>query len=650
MNPRTILFIHQAFPGQFKALARFLAAEGHRLYALAMNPTQAMPEVTLVKYAPVRRQLDEQAPAVLREMDARLIRAESVYQAMKALKQRGLKPDVIYAHPGWGEALFVKNVWPEARFAVYAEWYYNLHGQEVNCDPGMPQLTEEQELRLTLKNTSFLHALSACDAAIAPTEWQKSRYPLWAQEKISVIHEGLDIQELKAVRPRSLSIPNQGLKLRRGMPIVTYAARNLEPVRGFHYFMRALPAILNGNAEAHVIIMGRDAGVHTGYGAQNPQGTSWRKSMQAELGDAVDWKRVHFLGMLDRKLYLAMLKLSACHVYLTMPFICSWSFLEAAALGLPIVASDTAPVREFEHLKGLDFVGFTDVDGIARKVLAHLSHVDDTFFDANATALAALDVAQTLPAIRDVLLSHAPASDVGGALEDVVFDSPSCEEDNAAQDTTTNCNAERDKAFKEYIANTPVRKLQIGAGSNYLTGWFNTDIHVKDSIYYLDLKEKFPFPQNIFDYIYSEHNFEHFTIDEGYFILKECLRVLKSGGKIRIETPGLNKFIEYYHTDSALNNKYTKWEFDTFLKKKTSIDICTKGLVINNFFRDWGHKVIYDFETLQQLLDYAGFIDISGVAISKSLHPDLCNIEQHLMHMPDNFNSIETIVVEATKP
>ena len=194
------------------------------------------------------------------------------------------------------------------------------------------------------------------------------------------------------------------------------------------YFMRALPAILNGNKEAHAIVMGRDAGVAAvGYGAMSPTGTSWRKTLEAELGDAVDWKRVHFLGMLDRKLYLAMLKLSACHVYLTTPFILSWSFLEAAALGLPIVASDTAPVREFAHLKGLDFVEFTDVNGLAQRVLTHISHVDGNYFDDNADALAKLGQNRTIPAIRDVLLSGSSASDMGGALQEVVFEDESGE-------------------------------------------------------------------------------------------------------------------------------------------------------------------------------------------------------------------------------
>lgn len=423
MNPRTILFIHQSFPCQFNELARSLAQDGHKVVALAMTPQDALPGVTQYRYMPLRGQDNENTPYLLRDMDAKLIRAESAYKAMKLLKSKGLNPDVIYVHPGWGEALYVKNVWPEARYVVYAEWYYNAHGQEVNFDPGFPPLSEEDELRLTLKNTPFLHALSECDAAITPTQWQKSRFPAWAQEKIQVIHEGLNLKELASIKPRSLGIPSQGIKLRKGMPIVTFCARHLEPVRGFHYFMRALPTILNGNPEAHVIILGQDAGVQNiGYGKANPQGTSWRKSMESELGNKVDWKRVHFLGMLERKLYLAMLKLSACHVYLTTPFILSWSFLEAAGLGLPIVASSTAPVQEFSNLKGLDLVPFGDVDALARQVLQRLAHQPEGFFDGNIDLLTSLDIANTLPALKKVLLEGSCATDMGGgALESVVL-------------------------------------------------------------------------------------------------------------------------------------------------------------------------------------------------------------------------------------
>lgn len=423
MNKRTILFIHQSFPGQFASLAASLAAEGHRVAALAMTPQGNLPGVTLVRYAPVRGQDEKDIISpILHDIEAKLIRAESIYKAMKAMKKQGFNPDVIYAHPGWGEAMFVKNIWPEARLVTYAEWFYNLEGQEVNFDPSMPPLTEELEMRLDVKNTPFLHALSDADAAISPTQWQKSRFPAWAQEKITVIHDGLNLQELASVAPRSLGIPSQGLKLRKGMPIITYAARHLEPIRGFHYFMRSLPMILQANRDAHVIIMGSDAGVgKRGYGAENPAGESWRQTMQKELGDRVDWNRVHFLGMLERKLYLAMMKLSACHVYLTTPFILSWSFLEAAAMGLPIVASDVPPVREMDYLSGIKHVNFDDPEGIAQSVLRTLANPPMDYSKENLEKLRNFDHRIALPKIRRILLEGSQAFDLGGRVESIIL-------------------------------------------------------------------------------------------------------------------------------------------------------------------------------------------------------------------------------------
>lgn len=423
MSKRTILFIHQAFPGQFGSLAASLANEGHRVAALAIQPQGKLPGVTQITYRPTRASSADGLPPLQQEVDVKLIRAESAHQAMKALKQEGLNPDVIYTHPGWGEAMYVRNVWPNARLVVYAEWFYNLHGQEVNFDPALPRLSEELELRLTLKNMPFLQALSDADAAIAPTHWQKSRFPAWAQEKIQVVPDGVNLAELALVRPRNLGIPSLGLRLTKGMPIVTYASRHLEPVRGFHYFMRSLPYVLQARPDAHVIVMGQDAGTNNvGYGADNPAGQSWRKTMEQELGDSVDWSRVHFLGMLERKLYLAMMKLSAAHVYLTTPFILSWSFLEAAAMGLPIVASDTAPVREMEGLSGLRFVKFDDPRSIAQGVVETLNQPQRDHAAANMEKMKAMDHRNCLPRARQILLGGAPtASNLSTAVGDIVF-------------------------------------------------------------------------------------------------------------------------------------------------------------------------------------------------------------------------------------
>ena len=404
MASRTILFIHQAFPGQFGNLARSLATDGHKVHALALNPQGTVSGVTLMKYLPLREQQPtESLPYLLRELDAKTLRGESVRQALATLKRNGFVPDIIYAHPGWGEALFVKNVWPKAKLVVYAEWYYNLHGQEVNFDQEFSELTPEQEMRLTLKNTAFLHALNDADIAITPTQWQKSRFPQWAQEKIHVIHDGLDLAGLNRVAPSVITIPARNVSLKPGMPIVTFVARHLEPVRGFHIFMRALPALLQARPDVHVLILGKDAGIDSGYGTPNDDGKTWRQAMLEELGTSIDLSRVHFTGFVDRKVYLAMLRLSACHVYLTTPFILSWSFLEAAALGLPIVASDTAPVREFEYLKGLHLVPFASHTRLSRKILDVLAE-NKGIRTPNADLEEKFDAKHCVKKIKSILL------------------------------------------------------------------------------------------------------------------------------------------------------------------------------------------------------------------------------------------------------
>lgn len=403
---KTILFIHQSFPGQFMHLAEKLAQEGHRVAALALTPKGQAKGVSLVRYG-LRRAPQKNLPDLLAETDVKILRGESAAVAMHRLQQQGFSPDVVYVHPGWGEALFVKTVWPHVRLVTYAEWFYNDRGQEVDFDPEIPALAETARMRLRLKNTVFLHALNDADAVVAPTRWQRSRFPAWAQERIRVVHDGLDIAAIRLGNPKTMRVPDQNLALRYGDPVITFAARYLEPVRGFHVFMRSLPQILKQRPDAHVFVMGKDAGTPgVGYGGPNPLGKSWRAGLVDELGKDLDSKRVHFLGELEYASYLNVMRLSACHVYLTTPFILSWSFLEAAALGLPIVASRTAPVKEFEGLEGLELVDFFDHAALAQKVLEVLEQpVLRTPND-----LPDLDLRATLPRLTEVALGAPPAT------------------------------------------------------------------------------------------------------------------------------------------------------------------------------------------------------------------------------------------------
>ncbi|TVQ95510.1 MAG: glycosyltransferase [Desulfovibrionales bacterium] len=365
---KNILFIHQSFPGQFGYLAPVLAKDGHQVVALTLNQAPQIPGVKILPYKLSRKPL-QGLPYLMQEQDAKMLRAEGVARICEDLRIKGFIPDVIYAHPGWGECLFIKTIWPSARLVVYGEWYYNLNGQEVDFDPEFEPLGLEDRQRLKLKNSAWLHALSDADAVISPTKWQKSRFPQWAAEKIQVVHDGLNMAVLKPNHQQKLKL-GKGIELDAGKTILTFAARYMEPVRGFHKFMRALPAIQKSRPDVQVLIMGRDAGdSSSGYGRPNPQGRTWRQSLLDELKGQLNLKSIHFLGFQNHQTYLAALQISTCHVYLTSPFVLSWSFLEAAALGVPMVASRTDPVMEFEGISNLTLCDFHQVGEISEAVL-----------------------------------------------------------------------------------------------------------------------------------------------------------------------------------------------------------------------------------------------------------------------------------------
>lgn len=380
VRPR-VLFVHPNFPGQFLHLAAALAAEGAcEVHALAMA-SAAMPGqwqgVHLHGWTPRRGSTPGLHPWVV-DLESKAIRAEAALNAALALRAQGLMPQVIVAHPGWGDSLGLKDVWPQARLGLYCEFFYQAQGADVGFDPefgapGAPGAAEESlRLRLRFRNAHWLMQAQQADAALAPTHWQANTFPEPLRGRMAVIHDGIDTTAIApnpAVRVRLRG----GLELGRDDEVVTFVSRNLEPQRGYHVFMRALPDILSRRPRARVLIVG---GEGPGYGANPPPGQTWKQRFAAEvrprIGDA-DWARVHFLGNVPREPFTALLQLSSVHVYLTYPFVLSWSLLEAMSAGCAIVASDTAPVREvIEHGHTGRLVDFFDAPGLADAVCALL--------------------------------------------------------------------------------------------------------------------------------------------------------------------------------------------------------------------------------------------------------------------------------------
>jgi len=202
---------------------------------------------------------------------------------------------------------------------------------------------------------------------MSPTQWQRSRVPPEWRGRVSVVFDGIDTDRVAPDPQAALSVTladGQTRTFRAGEEVLTFVNRNLEPYRGYHVFMRALPAILEARPNAVALIVGGD---EVSYGAKAPAGTTWKQRFLDEVSDRLDLSRVFFLGKIPYPEYVTLLQVSACHVYLTYPFVLSWSCIEAMSAGAVVVGSDTAPVREVvSHEENGLLVDFFDVEGLAR--------------------------------------------------------------------------------------------------------------------------------------------------------------------------------------------------------------------------------------------------------------------------------------------
>ena len=381
-----ILFIHQNFPGQFKFLAPALVQQGHSVVAFTMQKIEvkAWQGVRLFHYAAQRVSTPNVHPWVT-DFETKTIRAEACFRAALKLRAEGFTPDVIVAHHGWGESLFLKDVWSNAKLAIYCEFYYHPHGTDVGFDPEFPENDEGEVCRLRLKNLNNLLHFEVADAGISPTNWQASTFPEAFRPKITVVHDGIDTVAVAPNAGVGLTLKKtdgQDLPLTRQDEVITFVNRNLEPYRGYHVFMRALPEILKRRPNARVLIVGADA---VSYGARPTQaqngGTKWKdifaNEVRPHISDA-DWQRVHFLGHVPYQYFIPLLQLSSVHVYLTYPFVLSWSLLEAMSAGCAIVASDTQPLHEaIKHNETGRLVNFFDTNAIAEEVVQLLGSSDE---------------------------------------------------------------------------------------------------------------------------------------------------------------------------------------------------------------------------------------------------------------------------------
>ena len=365
-----VLIVHQNMPGQYRELMDVLRRTGtHEIVFLTQRRDVPPVEgVRTVVYAPHRKP-EAGAYGLSRIWEEAAGAGYGAALACQQLARDGFVPDIVLGHTGWGELLFVKQVWPEAPVLGFFEYYYLLHGGPVNFDPEDPS-NETTAYLLQARNAVPNANIHAVDRGTCPTHWQRDSFPEMFHPKLYVCHDGIRTDRLRADPGVRLALGRAG-ELTREDEVFTYMARNMERTRGFHVFMRALPAILAARPNARVLIVG---GNETSYGRKSTAEGGFRAEMEAEVGDRVDWSRVHFLGRVPYDAFTQIIQLSRCHIYLTMPFVLSWSLLESMAMEATIVASDVAPVREAitDRETGL-LVDFHSPDAVAAQVIEVLS-------------------------------------------------------------------------------------------------------------------------------------------------------------------------------------------------------------------------------------------------------------------------------------
>jgi glycosyltransferase involved in cell wall biosynthesis len=334
-----ILFLHNSFPGQYGHLAAALAADpAHQVVFASAEGEGSLPGVSRAPYR-AARPVRESTHPYLRWMEGAVLTGQAVYRLCHQLKAGGFVPDVVCAHSGWGPALYVKELFPACRLVGYFEWYYRTRGSDADFLDA-DALSEDDRCRLRTRNAALLMDLAEADAALTPTRFQQGRFPAPLQPLLTVLHDGVDSDWFRPEPGRRLRLP--GLDLSEAEEIVTYATRGMEPYRGFPQFMRAAALLHRQRPNLHVVVAGDDRVV---YGQRLAGQDSWRRRMLAELPDLDPW-RLHFPGTLPADQYRRLLQASSAHVYLTVPFVLSWSLLDALACGCAVVGSDTEPVRE----------------------------------------------------------------------------------------------------------------------------------------------------------------------------------------------------------------------------------------------------------------------------------------------------------------
>ncbi|NCB77969.1 MAG: glycosyltransferase [Negativicutes bacterium] len=381
-----ILFVHPNFPGQFLYLAAAMGqnAEDEVVFLSATGDG----ELTGVKRISYTVEKQAQSPhSYVRAVELPVFTGEAVWRVALSLRRQGFVPDVIYGHGSWGAMLFLKEVFPEAVYVVYCEWFMHSEGQYL--DYGGRVLSPNERCHMRSSQVSSLLTLLDADAGISPFLWQKKQFPLEFQRKIKVIHDGVDTERFSPLSGGAYLLKEYGIPTDK--ELLTYVSRGMEPIRGFPQFAAALAIVQKRRPNSHAVVVGK---LQPAY-EQNEFDA--RQALQKE---GVDLQRVHFLGTLPRYAYRKVLQASSTHVYLTKPFVLSWSFLDALSCGCAVVASATPPVQEVvEDGKTAFLASFHDPEQLAERI----EHCMQGGADVEAVRKAAREIVVQHFSLKDTL-------------------------------------------------------------------------------------------------------------------------------------------------------------------------------------------------------------------------------------------------------
>ncbi len=368
-----LLFVHQNMPGQYREMIQWLAAQGgHELVFLTQRKDPPnIPGVTTIRYRPHHVPAKDAYGLSKVWEEATGAGFGAAMAARRLEREEGFKPDIVLGHTGWGELLFFKQIWPDVPILGFFECFYLTEGGPVGFDP-QDQVTDHTPFLLHARNAVPFANIQIVDQGTTPTLWQRDTFPASFHDRMYVCHDGIRTDQLLHNRKAKLGLGRLGRDLTRDDEIFTYIARNMEHTRGFHIFMRALPEIQKHRPNARVLILG---GNDASYGKKSGHHGGLRGEMEEEVGHLIDWDRVHFLGHVPYSRFCDVINLSRCHIYLTMPFVLSWSLLEAMSMQATVVASDVPPVREaVTHGETGLLVDFFDHKALADQVIDVLAN------------------------------------------------------------------------------------------------------------------------------------------------------------------------------------------------------------------------------------------------------------------------------------